>query len=381
MSPQVSQGHHPHPSTPHPPIHACCITNQAASHSSQSCLALAHREGHTADGEGACPGRNDPLSEISLLSSLSLLCLLLQRPELWEGQPHSRLWPEQITWTRCWVIIISSSVERSSICAAMGHGYSVYPKYSRPRWGSNMSFRNSPSPVTWLDIPPAPGDYCAEPCPCVVMDTARSRLWNPPLRWLWAPFRGCEAPRVPCVKLCVKDSFYNEGISVHVLQTWVGRGPSPWGAALSPWGAGTHCPWWPVSTTGLPQTPPGFSCPESLCHDLSTARPALFCLMAPRQVFSAFPPWPSLPSNEFFLILIFFLTFLCFLKMFYWSTVDLKYHVSFRYAAKWFIYIYIYILFHILFRYRLLHDIECSSLFYTVGPCCLSILYIVVCVC
>ena len=40
-----------------------------------------------------------------------------------------------------------------------------------------------------------------------------------------------------------------------------------------------------------------------------------------------------------------------------------------------YIYIYIYILFHILFNYGLLQDIEYSSLCYTVGPCCLSILY------
>ena len=38
----------------------------------------------------------------------------------------------------------------------------------------------------------------------------------------------------------------------------------------------------------------------------------------------------------------------------------------------------IYILFHILFHYGLLQDIEYSSLCYTVGPCCLSILYIVI---
>ena len=36
----------------------------------------------------------------------------------------------------------------------------------------------------------------------------------------------------------------------------------------------------------------------------------------------------------------------------------------------------IYILFHILFHYGLSQDIEYSSLCYTVGPCCLSILYI-----
>ena len=42
------------------------------------------------------------------------------------------------------------------------------------------------------------------------------------------------------------------------------------------------------------------------------------------------------------------------------------------------LYIYIYILFQILFHYRLLQDSEYSSLCYTVGPCCLSILYTVV---
>ena len=43
--------------------------------------------------------------------------------------------------------------------------------------------------------------------------------------------------------------------------------------------------------------------------------------------------------------------------------------------------IYIYILFQILFHYRLLQDIECNSLCYTVGPSCLSTLYIVVYIC
>ena len=45
------------------------------------------------------------------------------------------------------------------------------------------------------------------------------------------------------------------------------------------------------------------------------------------------------------------------------------------------IYLNIYILFQILFHYRLLQDIEYSSLSYTVGPCCLSILYIEMCIC
>ena len=41
--------------------------------------------------------------------------------------------------------------------------------------------------------------------------------------------------------------------------------------------------------------------------------------------------------------------------------------------------IYIYITFQILFHYRFSQDIEYSSLCYTVGLCCLSILYIVLC--
>ena len=44
-------------------------------------------------------------------------------------------------------------------------------------------------------------------------------------------------------------------------------------------------------------------------------------------------------------------------------------------------YIYIYILFYILFHYGLSQDIDYSSLCYMVGPCYLSILYIIVCIC
>ena len=44
-------------------------------------------------------------------------------------------------------------------------------------------------------------------------------------------------------------------------------------------------------------------------------------------------------------------------------------------------YIYIHILFHILFHYSLSQDIEYSSLCSTVGPCCWSSLYILVCIC
>ena len=46
-----------------------------------------------------------------------------------------------------------------------------------------------------------------------------------------------------------------------------------------------------------------------------------------------------------------------------------------------YIYIYIYIYFQILFPYRLLQKMEYCFLCYTVGPCWLSILYIVVCIC
>ena len=42
---------------------------------------------------------------------------------------------------------------------------------------------------------------------------------------------------------------------------------------------------------------------------------------------------------------------------------------------------YIYILFHVLFHCGLSQDIEYSSLSCTVGPCWLSILYIIVCIC
>ena len=41
----------------------------------------------------------------------------------------------------------------------------------------------------------------------------------------------------------------------------------------------------------------------------------------------------------------------------------------------------VYIPFSDSFPYKLLQDIKCISLCYTVGPCWLSILYIVVCTC
>ena len=40
----------------------------------------------------------------------------------------------------------------------------------------------------------------------------------------------------------------------------------------------------------------------------------------------------------------------------------------------------IYIIFHF-FHDDLSQDIECSSLCYTVGPCCLSVLYIIALIC
>ena len=61
--------------------------------------------------------------------------------------------------------------------------------------------------------------------------------------------------------------------------------------------------------------------------------------------------------------------------------VDLQCCVSFRGTANWFSYTYTCIYsFQILFPYRSLQSIEQSSLCYTVGPCGLPILYIVVCI-
>ena len=69
-----------------------------------------------------------------------------------------------------------------------------------------------------------------------------------------------------------------------------------------------------------------------------------------------------------------FYFFVCLFVYLLWRIVDLQCCVSFKCTGKWFS-------FWILFHYWLLRDIEYSSLCYTVGPCCLSILYIVVCIC
>ena len=86
-------------------------------------------------------------------------------------------------------------------------------------------------------------------------------------------------------------------------------------------------------------------------------------------------------------------TLLCFFSYTFlfsnWSIVNLQCCFSFRSIAKWFsytfyIYIYIYIHTHIYFfirsflPYRLSQNIEDSSLCYTVGPCLLLILYVLV---
>ena len=75
---------------------------------------------------------------------------------------------------------------------------------------------------------------------------------------------------------------------------------------------------------------------------------------------------------------------------FNWSIADIQCFVSFWCTVKWFSYIYIiyikyictytHIVFHILFLYGLSQDIEYCSLCYTVGLCCPSILYIIVCI-
>ena len=99
--------------------------------------------------------------------------------------------------------------------------------------------------------------------------------------------------------------------------------------------------------------------------------------------------WPSARTQYLglwcYCLVSCFCFFFFFFSYFCWSIVDLQYCFSFSCTAKWFsytyIYVHIYILFSIFFHYSLLEDIDYSSLCYTVNPCCLSILYMVVCIC
>lgn len=54
--------------------------------------------------------------------------------------------------------------------------------------------------------------------------------------------------------------------------------------------------------------------------------------------------------------------------------------ISGNLVIQLYIYIYIHIPFHIIFHCGLLQDIGHSSLCYTVGSYCLSVLYVVVCI-
>ena len=148
----------------------------------------------------------------------------------------------------------------------------------------------------------------------------------------------------------------------------------------------------------LPEPTPSrvFSLPPTLSPLCFRVKPLSMCSLFahhvhPRSV--SVPGTPSGCSNSWqgFLFLR--------LKTFYWSTVDLQCCVNFCCTAKWLSYTYISffiffsiiffsvihihvsILFQILFPFRLLQSIEQSSLFYTVGPCWLSILNIPVCTC
>ena len=65
--------------------------------------------------------------------------------------------------------------------------------------------------------------------------------------------------------------------------------------------------------------------------------------------------------------------------IFNWSIVDLQYHVSFRYTAQWFSYIYVHTLCQYLFPCSLTYYKVLSIILHViVGPCWLSVLYIAV---
>ena len=61
--------------------------------------------------------------------------------------------------------------------------------------------------------------------------------------------------------------------------------------------------------------------------------------------------------------------------------VDLQCHADLRCAVEWLSQTFICILFQILLIYVLPQDSEYSSLCYAVALCCLSVLYIIVCIC
>ena len=71
-------------------------------------------------------------------------------------------------------------------------------------------------------------------------------------------------------------------------------------------------------------------------------------------------------------------TFHFFFEKSYWSIVDLQF-LLYSKVTQFYIYIFSFIFFSIMVCQS--QDIEYSSLCYTVGPCCLSILYTIVCLC
>ena len=90
---------------------------------------------------------------------------------------------------------------------------------------------------------------------------------------------------------------------------------------------------------------------------------------------NVFPTVNFFPHLAFFVVLFIFI-FLIEVQLIYSIVL-----VSGVQQSDSVIHTYISILFQILFPHRLLQNTEQSSLCYIVGPCWLSILYIVVCIC